>query len=162
MVDLTAWRLDKKVRSATWDSGEGARRVGGRWNSVGRRAVYCSLDPSTTILELAVHSGFEHLDILPHVLTKLALLKPVDLTKVRVVMPSDIPNPNWLRPGMPSAGQQAFGDSLLAGHPFILLPSVIMNHSWNLIFDPATATGLYSTEGQDDFGLDTRLNPPSP
>lgn len=129
---------------------------------MGRRAVYCSLDPPTTILELAVHSGFPHLDIVPHVLTKLAILKSVDLAKVRVVMPGDMPNPNWLRPGMASAGQQAFGDDLLAAHPFILLPSVITNCSWNLIFDPAAAAGLYSTVGQADFGLDTRLNPPSP
>jgi RES domain-containing protein len=159
---VTGWRLDKKARAATWDSGEGARRLGGRWNSAGRRAVYCSLDPSTTILELAVHTGFDLLDTVPHVLTKFELVRPIDPAKLKVVMPSDIPNPRWLQSGMPSGGQQRFGDALLAAHPFVFVPSVIANHSWNIVFDPAAAAGLYALIAQEDFSLDTRLNPPSP
>lgn len=34
-----AWRLDEAIRAPTWYSGEGACRVGGRWNSKGNRAV---------------------------------------------------------------------------------------------------------------------------
>jgi RES domain-containing protein len=68
-IELVAWRLDLVRFSATWDSGEGAYRVGGRWNSRGIRAVYCSIDPSTAILEVAVHKGFHALDTVPHILT---------------------------------------------------------------------------------------------
>src|SRR5690606_31231034 len=57
-TELIAWRLDAKKFAPTWDSGEGAYRFGGRWSSPGTRAVYCSLDASTTILEVAVHRGF--------------------------------------------------------------------------------------------------------
>jgi NitT/TauT family transport system substrate-binding protein len=49
--ELIAWRLDWERHAALWSSGEGARIEGGRWNSVGQRAVYCSLDPAITILE---------------------------------------------------------------------------------------------------------------
>ena len=157
MVGLIGWRLDKKKYAITWDSGEGARKEGGRWNSVGRRVVYCSLDPATTIVELAVHTGFPYLNANPHVLTKFSAVDPGN---IRIVLPVDVPSANWLRPGDPSAGQQLFGDGLLAAHPFVLFPSVVSTHSWNLAFDPGLAKGLYSSTEQEAFDLDTRLDPP--
>lgn len=156
--ELVAWRLDPAPFAATWDSGEGAYRVGGRWNGSGVRAVYCSLDPSTAILEVAVHKGFKALDTVPHALTSLTILEPA---RVHVVAPEDVPNPNWLRPGIPSAGQQAFGDALLARHAFVVIPSSVSSRSWNLIFVAAAAAGLYRRRSQERFALDTRLHPPA-
>lgn len=156
--DLVAWRLDEERFAPTWDSGEGAFQAGGRWNSKGVRAVYCSLDPATAILELAVHKGFEPLDVVPHVLTEIAITEP---KSVHVVQPGDVPNPNWVRPGQPSAGQQAFGDALLARHKFILIPSAVSTHSWNLIFVAAKAAGAYRRTSAQRFALDTRLHPPA-
>ena len=155
--ELVAWRLDQAVFAATWDGGEGAFRAGGRWNSRGVRAVYTSLDPATAILEVAVHKGFAALDTVAHVLTAATVLDP---SNIRVVQPEDVPNPNWLRPGIPGAGQQAFGDALLAEHSFILVPSAVSSHSWNLIFIASAAAGLYALRSQERFALDTRLHPP--
>jgi len=155
-LGLVAWRLDNDVYSPTWDSGIGAAKGGGRWNSPGRRTVYCSLDPATTILEAAVHKGFVTLDSIPHVLTSLEVL---DAGLVHVVEPTTVPNPNWLRPGTVSPGQQKFGDSLLEAHKFVAIPSAVSTHSWNLIFDPSVATGAYRMVGQERFALDTRLHP---
>jgi RES domain-containing protein len=155
--ELVAWRLDQAVFAATWDSGEGAFRAGGRWNSRGVRAVYASLDPATAILEVAVHKGFAALDTVAHVLTAATILDPLT---IRVVRPEDVPNPNWLRPGIPGAGQQAFGDSLLAQHPFALIPSAVSTRSWNLIFVASVAAGAYALRLQERFALDTRLHPP--
>jgi RES domain-containing protein len=155
--DLIAWRLDRAIHAATWDGGEGAYRRGGRWNSKGVRAVYCSLDPSTAILEVAVHKGFDVLDGDPHVLTSLIV---TDATNVHVVKESDIPNKHWLRPVSPGAAQQAFGDVLLATHRFVVIPSAVSNRSWNLIFRKGSATGAYKQIAQEPFSLDTRLNPP--
>jgi RES domain-containing protein len=152
-----AWRLDDARHAATWDSGEGAYRVGGRWNSAGVRAVYCSLDPATAILEVAVHKGFAALDTVPHMLTAMTISDP---GSVLVVDPAAVPNPNWLRPGLPSAGQQAFGDKLLAAHKFVAIPSVVSAHSWNLVFVGAIAAGTYGMMLQETFALDTRLHPP--
>jgi RES domain-containing protein len=156
--ELVAWRLDQARFGATWDSGEGAYLLGGRWNSRGLRAVYCSVDPATAILEVAVHTGFKALDTVPHVLTALTV---IDTDRVHVVDPAGVPNPNWLRPGIPGAGQQVFGDALLAQHAFVVIPSVISTYSWNLIFISATASGAYALRSQERFALDTRLHPPA-
>jgi RES domain-containing protein len=156
-TELVAWRLDQTRYVSTWDSGEGAYLAGGRWNSTGVRAVYCSVDPATAILEVAVHKGFRALDIVPHVLTAVT----IDPESVFVVDPSIIPNPNWLRPGIPSGGQQAFGDDLLARHKIVLIPSVVSNASWNLMFVASNAAGAYQVKSQEAFALDPRLHPPT-
>jgi RES domain-containing protein len=155
-VALVAWRLDHQRFRQTWDSGEGAYLAGGRWNSRGVRAVYCALDPATAILEVAVHKGFRALDTVPHVLTSMTVSDPGE---VHVVRPEDVPNPNWLRPGIASAGQREFGDALLARHAFIVLPSVVSTHSWNLIFVAAQVQGRYAVAAQEPFALDPRLHP---
>lgn len=156
---LVAWRLDQATHAQTWDSGEGAYRVGGRWNGRGVRAVYCALDPSTAILEVAVHKGFKALDTVPHILTELIV---ADVASVQVIEPSSIPNPNWLRPGAVGAGQQAFGDTLLAAHKFVVFPSVVSTHSWNLVFVAAHAADGYALKSLTPFALDPRLHPPAP
>jgi RES domain-containing protein len=157
--ELVAWRLDQAPFAASWDSGEGAFLVGGRWNSRGVRAVYCSIDPAAAILEVAVHKGFKALDTVPHVLTAMTVADP---GRVHMVDPADVPNPNWLRPGIPSAGQQGFGDTLLAVHGFVLIPSVISTHSWNMLFvGGMAASGSYAVRSQERFALDTRLHPPA-
>jgi RES domain-containing protein len=76
------------------------------------------------------------------------------------VQPKIVPNANWLRPGCPNTGQQAFGDELLAKHKFIVIPSVVSTKSWNLVFVDAQAAGAYTVGSQEAFVLDTRLNPP--
>src|SRR5947209_19074782 len=91
--ELLVWRRDTAGFAATWDSGEGAFLVGGRWNSRGVRAVYCSIDPATAILEVAVHKGFRALDTVPHVITAAI----IDPARVFVVEPNAVPNSNWLR-----------------------------------------------------------------
>lgn len=156
--ELVAWRLDEAEFGPTWDSGEGAYRFGGRWSGRGVRAVYCSIDPAAAILEVAVHKGFKVLDTVPHMLTEVTIGEP---SSVHVVHPASIPNSNWLRPGTPSAGQQAFGGALLTRHKFILIPSAVSARSWNLVFVAATAAGAYVLRFQEAFALDTRLHPPA-
>ncbi|RUW62948.1 RES domain-containing protein [Mesorhizobium sp. M7A.F.Ca.US.008.03.1.1] len=157
-TELIAWRLDQAIHAATWNSGEGAYRVGGRWNSKGVRAVYCSIDPATAILEVAVHKGFRALDTVPHTLTAAVIS---DASAIHVVDPASVPNPNWLRPGIPSAGQQAFGDDLLMSHRVVAIPSAVSSHSWNLIFVASVAADTYALKLQETFALDTRLHPPA-
>ncbi|WP_127092055.1 RES family NAD+ phosphorylase [Aquabacter cavernae] len=157
--ELTGWRLDLARHGATWDSGEGAFLSGGRWNSPGVRAVYCALDPATAILEVAVHKTFRILDTVAHTLTRFTVLEPA---AVHVVQPSDVPNPNWLHPGIPSPGQRQFGDDLLARHKFVVFPSVVSSHSWNLLFVASLAAGAYGDVEQERFALDPRLHTAAP
>jgi len=152
--ELVVWRLDKTHHASTWDSGEGAYLVGGRWNGRGLRAVYCSVDPSTAILEVAVHTGFRALDTIAHVITAVT----IDPASVFVVERSMIPNPNWLKPGIPSVEQQALGGDLLGKHAFVLIPSVVSSESWNMMFVASNAGGLYKMKSQKPFVLDPRLH----
>ena len=50
---MLVWRLSRKIHADL--SGEGARLVGGRWNSPGRPMVYCAADASLAMLEVRVH-----------------------------------------------------------------------------------------------------------
>lgn len=120
------------------------------------RAVYASTDPATAILEVAVHKGFRILDTVPHVLTSFAV---TDMSRIHLVNTTDIPYANWLAPGIPSAGQHQFGDILLARHGCFLIPSVVSRHSWNLVLDPNHMSRHFEKRSQEDFALDTRLNP---
>ena len=110
---LVAWRLERDRHLPTWDRAEGAFLVGGRWSSAGRRVLYTSLDPATTILEVAVHASFDMLDTVAHTLLALN----VEAAGVHVVQPSNISNASWLRPGTVNRNQQKFGDGLPDQHP---------------------------------------------
>ena len=106
-------------------------------------------------------SEFHTLDTVPHTLTALEITDP---KRVHVVQPSVIAsiNRNWFGLGLPSAGQQAFGNDLLRKHDFVVLPSTVAPHSWNLIFEHGHAPGSYKVVSQEPFALDTRLNPSKP
>lgn len=152
---LVAWRLDMAIHAAGWNSGEGAFRVGGRWNRPGTRAVYASLDPATAILEVAVHKGFGVLDSVPHVLTAFEL---ADVTRLEILRPDRVPDPDWLRPGIPSPDQQAFGDAHLAAAGGFAIPSVVSSRSWNLVLAPGAAGPGLALLEQEPFMLDPRLH----
>ena len=152
---LVAWRIDAQRYAESWDSGVGAEALGGRWNPKGVKAVYCSIDPSTCLVETAVHRGFTVLDTHPHILTSLEV---PDTTGVRVVMPEEIPNPAWLDGGIPSRHQQSWGAALLSEHGVVLFPSAVSKKSWNLVFEPGVAQGRYRLRSQERLSVDTRLN----
>lgn len=157
VASLVGWRVDELVFASAWDSGVGAERVGGRWNPVGMKAVYCALDPATCIIEVAVHKKFKVLDTKPHVLTSMEVL---DTSNLRAVQPAEMPNPGWLHGGSPSMGQQRFGAKLLQAHDFVLFPSAVSKMSWNIVFDPIRSAGKYRLRSQERLVVDTRLNPP--
>jgi RES domain-containing protein len=158
---LLAWRIDAQPYADRWHSGIGAELYGGRWNPKGQRAVYCSLDPATCLVESAVHRGFEVLDTRPHVLSCLQITPlPTGEAGVHVVQPDALPNPAWLHGGTPSAGQQRFGAELLAAHGVVLFPSAVSRCSWNLVFSPEAAAGRWRLAQQQRLVVDTRLNLP--
>jgi RES domain-containing protein len=153
-AEIVVWRLHAARFAPTWDSGEGAFRFGGRWNSPGRRVVYCSFDPSTALVEVAAHLGFDVFDAIPYTLTSATILRPGD---IHVVQPNDIPNADWLRPDLPASGQRAYGDDLLDTHPMVAIPSAVSPQSWNLLIAAPASAGTYALRSQDRFTLDRRL-----
>ena len=155
---FTAWRLDRLKHASTWDTGIGASLAAGRWNHEGRTVVYASADPATALMEVAVHVSFAVLDSTPYVLSNFVIDDP---SRIHVIFPEDIPNPNWLRAGPATQQQRDFGHSLLDAHAFVALPSTVSQPSWNIIFDPLSAHfssgNGWSLHQQERFGLDTRL-----
>ena len=153
-AELIAWRLDAAKYAPTWNTGEGAFQVGGRWSSPGHRVLYAALDPATAILEVAVHKGFDTLDTVHHKLLSIRITQP---KKVHVLDLATIANPHWLHPGSVSPNQQKFGDQLLSAHPLVVVPSVVSSHSWNLLINVQDAVGMFELASMEDFALDTRL-----
>jgi len=152
------WRLDLEVHADTSFDGVGAEKGGGRWNIKGMPVVYTSVDPSTAILEVAVHKTFLNLDREPHVLTAARLR--LDMAPMFKIDITSIPNPNWLAPGHVSWAQQQYGTSLLEQHPWVMVPSTVCRHSVNVLINPVLAKGMFEFVLQERFALDGRLNPP--
>lgn len=151
---LVGWTLQDARYAATWKSGIGAFTVGGRWNSPGQHVIYTAIDPSTAILEVAVHKGFKVLNTVAHNLHSFTIADP---SLVHVVQASDVPNPNWLKPITPCQDQQEFGDALSAKYPFFLIPSAVSEHSWNLIVNASTAPAHMLDPKVSRLALDPRL-----
>ena len=54
---ITSWRIVKAKHVATAFNGEGARLLGGRWNSPGSPMVYTAESAALAALEMLVHLG---------------------------------------------------------------------------------------------------------
>ncbi len=151
---LAGWTLQDERFAATWNSGIGSASYGGRWNSIGKHVIYAALDPATAILEVAVHKGFKVLNTVAHNLYSFTITDPA---RVRVVQAGEVPNPHWLHPIAPNKDQQAFGDQLIDAHPYVLVPSAVSRHSWNLLVNVTTALPLMTDIQSERFALDPRL-----
>src|SRR5437867_12227926 len=117
---LSAWRLTKtKLLASAWD-GQGARKSGGRWNSVGIAVVYASGTLSLALVEVLVHlpSG-----ILP---AYSAVRVDFDESMVIAVQPAELPA-GW-REHPPPPETKAIGDRWVAeGASAVLrVPSVVV------------------------------------
>ena len=81
-----AWRIVKPCHIEDAFSGEGARRLGGRWNSVGTPMVYVAESRAQAALELLVH--LDHGNVLDDYLCipirfSESLLRVLDTTLLR-------------------------------------------------------------------------------
>ena len=151
---LMTWRLETSKHFSTWQTAEGAFLFGGRWSSPNRRVLYTSLDPSTAILEVAVHKGLRTLDAVAHTLIQIEL---VPIKRIFKLDPASVPNAHWLRPGTISKDQQLFGDALLKTHALVLIPSVVSTHSWNLLIDVDAAKAQFILKSSEAFALNPSL-----
>ena len=148
------WRLETSKHFSTWQTAEGAFLFGGRWSSPNRRVLYTSLDPSTAILEVAVHKGLRTLDAVAHTLIQIEVASTKRVFKLD---PATVPNPHWLRPGTISKDQQLFGDALLKTHALVLIPSVVSTHSWNLLIDVDATKAQFKLKSSEAFALNPSL-----
>ena len=112
-------------------SGIGAEKVGGRWNSVGTRAVYCSENISLALLEYYIHSG--DISTLPEKIVIAKIHFPDDLI---VKEPEEIPD-TWKAYPYTSETTQIFTEFSKDRKNFALrVPSTIIGLESNIILNP--------------------------
>jgi RES domain-containing protein len=134
-------------------SGIGAEKVGGRWNEVGTRAVYCSENISLALLEYYVHS--ENIAILPKKILVAKIQIPDDFNVEQL---EDLPE-KWDQYPYSSKTTTVFTD-LVKNKDFFALkvPSTIVGMEHNYIlnslykdFGKVTITEFF------DLPIDPRL-----
>ena len=147
---MIVWRL----ASGRYDplDGEGARRVGGRWNSAGRPVIYTSETLSLALVEALVH--------LPTPLPKGYMAFRIEIPDTGVEM---------LDLGVLSAEWQsriidtrAVGDGWLQEERSLALgvPSVIVPEERNVLINPIHRdAGQLRAVDQRPFAWDPRLRP---
>jgi RES domain-containing protein len=127
----SSWRLTKtRHLSTAWD-GEGAKKAGGRWNSVGVAVIYTSGSLSLALVEILVHLTGE---ILP---AYSAVRVEFDESMVRTIARAALP-PNW-RDSPPPPETQAIGDRWVADLSSVVLqvPSVVVPDEFNYVLNPS-------------------------
>ena len=134
-------------------TGEGARLVGGRWNSPLIPAVYLAEEPALAVLETLVH-----LDLPPELI-------PKDYVIMRIRFGSNLPKDGrWLEDVATLApdddAARSIGDEFLRSRRALVLrvPSAIVPMSRNLILNPLHPMIDHVTiQAVDRFAFDRRL-----
>lgn len=139
---MLAWRICRRPFADLLR--EGARLIGGRWNSPGRPVVYASEDAALAVLEVRIH-----LDLDFSLLPADYVLIAIDLDELTVECVDGFP-PDTV----------AFGDDWLASRrsPVLSAPSAIVRESRNLILNVAHPdAGRASIASIRSFVFDERL-----
>ncbi len=128
---IKAWRIVKTRLASSAFDGEGARKFGGRFNSVGVPVVYVAGTRSLAILEMMVHIGDER--VLPSYSLCLAEFAESLVEKLEM---TDLPA-NWQDyPAPPEVS--ALGDIWISSKSSVVLqvPSVNVPDENNYLIDP--------------------------
>lgn len=128
---IRAWRIVNARNVAAAFSGDGSRRSGGRWNSMGLRAVYLADSLALATLEVMVHGvSYETLQNYVCILTTIPqkLIQEVDLMS--------LPK-NW-RDDLPPAELRELGDRWLneGKSAALKVPSAVIPVEFNYMLNP--------------------------
>jgi RES domain-containing protein len=139
---MDLWRLCRRPNADL--SGEGARILGGRWNSPGRPAVYFAEHPALAALEVRVHLDLPF-ELLPN-----------DFVLMRAMLPDKLV----------TEIDNASGDTVAVGDTWLVrgssaalrVPSVLLPHAWNILLNPRHPDAARARiAGIDPFHFDPRL-----
>jgi RES domain-containing protein len=117
---VKVWRISKTRHAGSIDemlNGEGARQLGGRWNSVGAPAVYCAETSSLAALEILVHLAGE--DWPPY-----------------GILDIEIPDELIVEPTGSINDMRAAGDELLKRSLAIAVPSAVNGLERTVVINP--------------------------
>lgn len=134
-------------------SGEGGIYVSGRWNHMGRKAIYCSQSIALCTLEWLSHNG---LSISGFKYYKYSIEVPKNLTIK--FNHSDLPKDWNLTPATDEtrhfAEKYLFSDKILS----IAVPSVIIPEEYNLVINPLHKKFQRIANTIKDLGIYTAPN----
>jgi RES domain-containing protein len=127
---VRAWRITRAAHRTL--DGEGARRIGGRWNSPGVAVVFTATHLSLSALEYLVHVD---IDEAPDDLVALGIEVPDDAGE-RHLSTENLPA-NW-RTMLHAEECRAIGDAWAKGQESLVLrvPSIIIPEEDNLVINP--------------------------
>jgi RES domain-containing protein len=125
---ITLWRTSNHI---TLD-GNGGKKSGARWHSVGNRIVYLADSPMAAIVETLVHLDIESEDT-PEFYSLLKVSVPEGLG----IQSLELPDGEGWKQDLPLT--RRIGDAWLAslGTSLGRVPSVIAPHTWNYLLNPA-------------------------
>ncbi len=131
MGRITAWRITSEKYADTAFSGEGAKKYGGRFNSVGTPVVYTSESISLATLELLAKAGRRQ-----RLSGRVVLSVTFEESQVIVYDKKDLPEGWDARPYGPSS-QQATGEWIRSEKSLVLkVPSVVVPEEHNYLINP--------------------------
>ncbi|MGB2900908.1 MAG: RES family NAD+ phosphorylase [Candidatus Acidiferrum sp.] len=130
-MNIVAWRIVHRRFAKSAFTGDGARRFGGRWNSLGRPVIYTAQSQALAALEILVHLDSEKL--LRHYLAIPVTIPPHLIERLS---PSSLPK-NWRAYPTPRT-TRAIGDAWLsrAASPVLRVPSVVIPSESNFLLNP--------------------------
>ena len=150
---IRSWRIVKAKLAANAFDGEGARFLGGRWNSPGKRVVYTSENAALAALEMLVHLGRMS------VLTAYVVIS-CDFDEKLVIDLDRRKLPEGWRTFPAPPALPALGDAWLTGgkSPVLRVPSAIVPGESNYLLNPAHPKFARIAIGAPErFELDLRL-----
>lgn len=128
---MTAWRIVRSRHVATAFSGIGAEQYGGRFNSIGRKLLYCAGSISLALLELLVQANRRE-RLTDYVCTSITF----DDAAVEFVESESLPAGWNARPY--ERASQDFGDQWLDAQRSLVLsvPSIVNPYERNYLINP--------------------------
>jgi RES domain-containing protein len=144
------------VRSAYKEdlSGEGAEKYGGRWNSIGTRALYCCENRALALLEILANS-FPGIKLTDYYILEIDIPEQLKIYQPKL---EQLPN-NWNSVPMNNA-TKLFGDDFMekANYVGMCVPSTLMPYEYNFVFNPFHPDyKKIKIRGAEAFNIDVRL-----
>jgi RES domain-containing protein len=153
-LSVKAYRITKAKHSGAAFDGEGAKKNGGRWNSIGTSMVYTASHLSLAIVEILAHLKSEKVIREKYVYFELEFDEDLIKSPPKGSFP-----PDWKEDPAPSSTQH-FGDKWIASSdsPVIKVPSAIVDIEFNYLLNPSHPSfSAIKISAAKKFKLDSRL-----
>jgi RES domain-containing protein len=135
-------------------NGVGGLYVSGRWHTKGHSVVYCTLNPSTALLETLVHMEIDSEDRPERF--QVLRIEGSDSLSIEKVEAGSL-SPDWAED---LSATQAIGDRWLTETRSLLLqvPSMLVPETWNVLVNPQhIEANLLKITAMYEHAFDARL-----